>query len=215
VNNFASAAAHIMVKQRTAQYDSLNKGNLYDGEQVFSLGDLGCKWQLLQQTFCIFFYGFMLLLGSEGLCSCWNYSGKAVEPTIPENEDRLVRRERERQETDDVLRVSQLVKRYTDEMPDNAVRTENDDFSGTTQGCLAVKGVSFGVKENEVFTILGASGAGKSTVVKCLVDIEPQSSGKVFLGGKELRVQGLQHKLEGKVGFCPQVDCSEEILTVR
>ena len=68
-----------------------------------------------------------------------------------------MKKERERPfDDEDVLRVTQLVK--------------------TT----AVKGVSFGVKKNEVFTILGASGAGKSTTLKCLVNIEQSSGGKVY-----------------------------------
>ena len=46
---------------------------------------------------------------------------------------------------------------------------------------LAVKGVSFGVKRGEVFTLLGVNGAGKSSTFKCLVGIEKISGGNIIL----------------------------------
>jgi len=45
---------------------------------------------------------------------------------------------------------------------------------------LAINDLSFTVKEGEFFSILGPTGAGKSTILKMLAGIEPVSSGKIF-----------------------------------
>ncbi|HAX17767.1 MAG TPA: hypothetical protein DCY00_04125 [Actinobacteria bacterium] len=44
----------------------------------------------------------------------------------------------------------------------------------------AVDNLSFTVKEGEFFSILGPTGAGKSTILKMIAGIEPISSGKIF-----------------------------------
>lgn len=47
----------------------------------------------------------------------------------------------------------------------------------------AVKGASFGLEYGECFALLGVSGAGKTTVFKCLTGEEVPSQGKVFISG--------------------------------
>ena len=46
---------------------------------------------------------------------------------------------------------------------------------------IAIRGVSFGVKKGEVFTLLGVNGAGKSSIFKCLIGQEYISGGDVEL----------------------------------
>ena len=43
----------------------------------------------------------------------------------------------------------------------------------------AVRGVSFGVKPGEIFSLLGVNGAGKSSTFNCLVGVERMSGGTV------------------------------------
>ena len=52
---------------------------------------------------------------------------------------------------------------------------------------IAVKGVSFSVNRGEVFGLLGANGAGKSTTFRMLCGLLPASSGELKVGGVDLR----------------------------
>ncbi|MCY0866167.1 MAG: ATP-binding cassette domain-containing protein [Aquificaceae bacterium] len=49
-----------------------------------------------------------------------------------------------------------------------------------------LKDISFEVYEGEIFTILGGSGSGKTTITKCLVGLYRPTSGKVEVFGKEV-----------------------------
>ena len=47
---------------------------------------------------------------------------------------------------------------------------------------MAVRGVSFTCKEGEFFSILGPTGAGKTTILKMIAGIESITSGKIYFG---------------------------------
>lgn len=49
---------------------------------------------------------------------------------------------------------------------------------------LAVDGISFICKEGEFFSILGPTGAGKTTVLKMIAGIEPVTSGKIYFNNR-------------------------------
>jgi ABC-2 type transport system ATP-binding protein len=51
----------------------------------------------------------------------------------------------------------------------------------------AVKGISFTVRHGEVFGLLGANGAGKSTTFRMLCGLLPASEGTVMVAGNDLR----------------------------
>ncbi|MCY4652724.1 MAG: ATP-binding cassette domain-containing protein, partial [Dehalococcoidia bacterium] len=54
-------------------------------------------------------------------------------------------------------------------------------------GCvLAVRDVSFHVREGETFVIMGLSGSGKSTLVRCLGRLIEPTSGKVHIDGEDM-----------------------------
>jgi ABC-2 type transport system ATP-binding protein len=46
----------------------------------------------------------------------------------------------------------------------------------------AVKGVSFGIEEGEVFGLLGPNGAGKTSIINMLIGLSKPSFGKTFSG---------------------------------
>ncbi|EEC25325.1 hypothetical protein HPB128_21g87 [Helicobacter pylori B128] len=48
----------------------------------------------------------------------------------------------------------------------------------------ALNGISFEVEQNEVLSIVGESGCGKSTTAKILAGIERQDSGAIYFNGK-------------------------------
>lgn len=54
-------------------------------------------------------------------------------------------------------------------------------------GDLAVlEDLSFQVDQNEILAILGPSGVGKSTLLKCIVQLEKQDQGTFYLDGQKL-----------------------------
>lgn len=50
----------------------------------------------------------------------------------------------------------------------------------------AIKGVSVSVNEGEIVTLIGANGAGKTTILKTISGLRPVSSGSITFDGKEL-----------------------------
>lgn len=65
-----------------------------------------------------------------------------------------------------IIKVENLVKKY-------------GDFT-------AVKGLSFEVKEGEIFGLLGPNGAGKTTTLEIIETLREKTSGKVTVDGKDL-----------------------------
>ncbi|MCL5107627.1 MAG: ABC transporter ATP-binding protein [Chloroflexi bacterium] len=64
----------------------------------------------------------------------------------------------------------------------------------------AVKGVSFGVDEGEIVTLIGANGAGKSTILKTISGIVRAKAGSVLFAGAEI-TQTAPHDVV-KMGVC-------------
>jgi oligopeptide/dipeptide ABC transporter ATP-binding protein len=50
----------------------------------------------------------------------------------------------------------------------------------------AVDQVSFGIKKNETFGLVGESGCGKTTIAKCMLYLEPPTSGEIFFNGRNI-----------------------------
>jgi ABC-2 type transport system ATP-binding protein len=66
----------------------------------------------------------------------------------------------------------------------------------------ALDGVSFEVREGEVFGLLGPNGAGKSTTVRVLVTLTSPDTGAAFVGGHDVRTQ--QGAVRRTIGYVPQ-----------
>ncbi|MEM7043202.1 MAG: betaine/proline/choline family ABC transporter ATP-binding protein [Pseudomonadota bacterium] len=65
------------------------------------------------------------------------------------------------------------------------------------QGLIpAVRGVSFEVAEGELFVIMGLSGSGKSTVIRCLSRLIEPTSGKVDIDGDDILSASKQALIE-------------------
>jgi ATP-binding cassette subfamily B protein len=72
---------------------------------------------------------------------------------------------------------------------------------GTTKEAL--RGVSLSAAEGEVVALVGASGGGKSTLVKLLLGLYPEYTGEISVRGKDLRDYDLADVRE-LIGYVPQ-----------
>jgi polar amino acid transport system ATP-binding protein len=54
-----------------------------------------------------------------------------------------------------------------------------------------LRGIDLSVAEHEVVCLIGASGSGKSTFLRCINLIEPIDAGRIFVGGREITAGGV------------------------
>jgi putative ABC transport system ATP-binding protein len=107
----------------------------------------------------------------------------------PENADKLQFREsKEMREVKKLIEFKSVAKEYrVGEVP-----------------IRALDGVDFSISEGEFVVVLGASGAGKSTILNILGGMDTATSGQVFVGGQEitkLSEKKLTRYRSEKVGF--------------
>ena len=77
-------------------------------------------------------------------------------------------------------------------VPAVAVRDLRKSF-----GSLEVlKGISLEAREGDVISILGASGSGKSTMLRCINMLEVPDSGEIRIGGESIRLRKGRHGME-------------------
>ena len=56
---------------------------------------------------------------------------------------------------------------------------------------LVLDGVDFSIEKGETVAIIGASGAGKSTMLRCLIDLEKAQAGSICIEGEYLLKDGV------------------------
>src|ERR1700686_4121782 len=66
------------------------------------------------------------------------------------------------------------------------MRLEVSDLDVRYGRIHAVRGVSLRVGEGEIVAVLGANGAGKSSLLKAIMGLVPPVSGRVTLGGADI-----------------------------
>ena len=92
-----------------------------------------------------------------------------------------------------IISVKNLTKRYGDK--------------------TTVKGISFDVKEGEVFGILGPNGAGKTTTLEMIEALRPIDDGQVILDGLDVSKDAA--KVKGIIGIQLQSTAFFDKLTLR
>ena len=92
-----------------------------------------------------------------------------------------------------ILEVKDLVKKY-------------DDFT-------AVKGITFDIKDGEIFSLLGPNGAGKTTTISMLSTLYTATSGDATIGGHSISKDPMAVKQV--IGVVPQELALYEDLTAR
>jgi ABC-2 type transport system ATP-binding protein len=121
-----------------------------------------------------------------------------ISAVIPRFEDAFIARLKTRRTEPDVEFSPQL---NIDSTPgDEVIRVDNlqrhfGDF-------IAVNNVSFSVRRGEIFGLLGANGAGKSTTFRMLCGLLPVSSGELAVAGYDLRRAAATAR--GRIGYMAQ-----------
>jgi ABC-type sugar transport system ATPase subunit len=64
--------------------------------------------------------------------------------------------------------------------------------------------VHFTLHEGEILGLGGLVGAGRSEVAKAIFGLDPESSGQLFVRGKEVSIRSPQHALAAGIGFLPE-----------
>lgn len=80
-------------------------------------------------------------------------------------------------------------------------------------GDVALDGISFSVHRGEMICVMGASGCGKSTMLKALAGQFPPVQGEVLLNGRSL--YATYDALRRYVTYVPQYDAFDEHLTIE
>ena len=147
---------------------------------------------------CLLFWTLLVMIEAGYLKKGWTklkekMYGASVER--PESVDDDVKTEEESvyNNEDNLMRVVNLTKKF-------------GKFS-------AVRGLTFGVRKEECFGLLGVNGAGKTTTFKMLTgDTEP-SGGTAYVNGYSI----LTHLDQARrnLGYCPQFDALNPLLTGR
>src|SRR5437879_3911482 len=77
---------------------------------------------------------------------------------------------------------------------DSGLGTQSEGFAIVVDGLrksyeklVAVEGISFRVKEREIFGLLGPNGAGKTTTVEILEGLRQADEGRVLVAGIDVR----------------------------
>jgi len=76
----------------------------------------------------------------------------------------------------------------------------------------AVAGISFAVKDGEIFGLLGPNGAGKSTLIRMMVTLLPPTSGTAIINGFDVVKKA--DDVRRSIGVIPQAMTSDLELTV-
>lgn len=76
------------------------------------------------------------------------------------------------------------------------------EVSGLTKSFgnkIVLKDISFSIGNNEIFGLLGPNGAGKTTMIRIILDILRQDSGKVKILGKDF-----SENIKERIGYLPE-----------
>ena len=68
----------------------------------------------------------------------------------------------------------------------------------------AIKGVSVVVNEGEIVTLIGANGAGKTTMLKTISGLRPVSSGQVIFDGKDISKVPAHERVDLGISQAPE-----------
>jgi len=71
-------------------------------------------------------------------------------------------------------------------------------------GAEVLKGISLGVEQGEIVTIIGSNGAGKTTTLRTISGLKRAATGELLFQGKKIRGTPAQHIVKMGIGHVPQ-----------
>jgi ATP-binding cassette subfamily B protein len=83
------------------------------------------------------------------------------------------------------------------------IEFNNVSFVYPDSGIVALRNLSFEVKEGETIAIIGTTGSGKSTIAYLLCRMYDASSGEIFIDSVNIKDYNIS-KLRSQIGFVPQ-----------
>ena len=69
---------------------------------------------------------------------------------------------------------------------------------------LALRGISFTVQEGELVTIIGANGAGKSTILRAVMGLVKCRKGKIFFNEEDITSSPTHHRARLGISLVPE-----------
>ena len=94
------------------------------------------------------------------------------------------------------------IDRITVEKGGPILQTENLSAL-SDKGFMALNGVSFSIREGEIFGIAGISGNGQQELAEVLAGLRKPASGKVLLGGREITHSSILDRWQMGMGYIP------------
>jgi len=79
----------------------------------------------------------------------------------------------------------------------------------------AIKGVSFEVQEHEIVTLIGANGAGKSTILNTIAGLLKPRSGQILFEGSSITATPASKMVRHGMALCPEGRRIFQQMTVR
>lgn len=99
-----------------------------------------------------------------------------------------------------IIKVENIVKLYgknkSEAMKLLKKDISKDDIQIQTGVTVALRNASFEIKKGETFVIIGLSGSGKSTIVRCFNKLNKPNSGKILFKGKDVEAFNKKELLE-------------------
>lgn len=102
------------------------------------------------------------------------------------------------------IRWQDIRRRLTDETKEEIIMPmlEVKDIYKSYGTVQILKGVSFTMEQEETKVIIGPSGTGKSTLLRCINQLSPPDKGQVWLDGEEITNPKTNiNKMREKIGF--------------
>jgi len=96
------------------------------------------------------------------------------------------------------------VRAPTDERPQtrNAEAVRLEGVHKSFDDLHVLKGIDLSVSDHEVICLIGASGSGKSTMLRCVNLLETIDAGRIFVEGEEITAEGVDvNRIRQRIGI--------------
>jgi len=135
-----------------------------------------------------------------------------IQAAAPELEDAFVALLRRRKLVEQETANHSLFNQGVDPSNGDTIAIEARGLTRDFDSFRAVDHVSFRVRQGEIFGLLGANGAGKTTVIKMLTGILPPTEGEGQVAGADMRRAG--QTIKERIGYMSQAFSLYQDITV-